>query len=193
MPRTVGTSDETGQQALRTPAQLRVRAIHDYSGEADGDLKLQRGDIIQVTQKHADGWWEGSLPGQQGKFPINFVTVGLSLVVSPFSLIFFGDLSLISVPPVSWWFPLNVTFVPLGVRTTYAHNTTSIQTRTMSCRSRPARSSRSTICRKPHGWKAERETERLAFCQSTIPSGSWIEEHRCCIILSIPRCSLHIG
>jgi hypothetical protein len=40
-----------------------------------GDLMFRSGDIIEVAQKNADGWWDGILGKQRGKFPINFVTV----------------------------------------------------------------------------------------------------------------------
>ena len=39
---------------------IRVRALFDFPGTADGDLVFKRGDIIIVTQKLAPGWWEGT-------------------------------------------------------------------------------------------------------------------------------------
>lgn len=39
---------------------LRVRALFDFPGTADGDLVFRKGDVIVVTQKLAPGWWEGA-------------------------------------------------------------------------------------------------------------------------------------
>lgn len=39
---------------------IRVRALYDFGGTADGDLVFRKGDIIIVTQKLAPGWWEGA-------------------------------------------------------------------------------------------------------------------------------------
>lgn len=41
---------------------LRVRALFDFPGTADGDLVFRKGDVIIVTQKLAPGWWEGAVP-----------------------------------------------------------------------------------------------------------------------------------
>jgi hypothetical protein len=60
---------------MLTPAKLRVRTMFDYEVQMDGDLVFKVGDIIEVAQRHDDGWWDGILEGRQGKFPVNFVTV----------------------------------------------------------------------------------------------------------------------
>lgn len=68
-------SDTNDAPATLTPPKLRVKAMFDYRIHLKGDLIFKSGDIIEVIQKHADGWWDGILGEQQGKFPINFVTV----------------------------------------------------------------------------------------------------------------------
>lgn len=37
-----------------------------------GDLGFRQGDVVQVVEQRADGWWKGSLNGQLGWFPSNF-------------------------------------------------------------------------------------------------------------------------
>ena len=46
-------------------------ALYAYNGEA-GDLSFQEGDVISITKSDGD-WWEGSLNGQKGIFPANYV------------------------------------------------------------------------------------------------------------------------
>ncbi|XP_046849050.1 intersectin-1-like [Xenia sp. Carnegie-2017] len=46
-------------------------ALYSYKGQA-GDLSFQEGDVISITKNEGD-WWEGSLKGQKGIFPANYV------------------------------------------------------------------------------------------------------------------------
>ncbi len=59
--------------------QLRCRSLHDWPGDAEGDLALAVGDVIVVTENEADptGWWQGrnEATGAEGSFPSNFVSL----------------------------------------------------------------------------------------------------------------------
>ena len=46
-------------------------ALYAYSGEA-GDLNFKEGDVITITKSDGD-WWEGTVNGQTGIFPANYV------------------------------------------------------------------------------------------------------------------------
>ena len=46
-------------------------ALYTYNGQA-GDLSFQEGDVISITKSDGD-WWEGTLNGQKGIFPANYV------------------------------------------------------------------------------------------------------------------------
>ena len=46
-------------------------ALYSYNGEA-GDLSFQEGDVISITKSEGD-WWEGTVNGQKGIFPANYV------------------------------------------------------------------------------------------------------------------------
>jgi hypothetical protein len=52
-----------------------VVALYDYTASQAGDLSFNKGDIITVVKKTAsqDDWWRGSLNGQEGDFPGNYV------------------------------------------------------------------------------------------------------------------------
>ncbi|XP_028409524.1 intersectin-1-like isoform X2 [Dendronephthya gigantea] len=46
-------------------------ALYTYNGES-GDLSFQEGDVISITKSEGD-WWEGTVNGQTGIFPANYV------------------------------------------------------------------------------------------------------------------------
>lgn len=51
-----------------------VKANYDYQAQSTGELDFNEGDILEVTEKHQDGWWVGVLNGHEGLFPSNFVS-----------------------------------------------------------------------------------------------------------------------
>lgn len=51
---------------------LVVQAVYSYKRSNNDELNFKKGDIITVTQKD-DGWWEGTLNGETGWFPSNYV------------------------------------------------------------------------------------------------------------------------
>lgn len=50
-----------------------AEALYDYNGQSPSDLTIHRGDIIQLTELVNDDWWKGTLNGQTGIFPRNYV------------------------------------------------------------------------------------------------------------------------
>uniref|UniRef100_V5HB44 Putative guanine nucleotide exchange factor n=1 Tax=Ixodes ricinus TaxID=34613 RepID=V5HB44_IXORI len=50
-----------------------VRAIHNFKGKNNDELCFKKGDILTVTQALEGGWWEGTLDGNTGWFPSNYV------------------------------------------------------------------------------------------------------------------------
>ena len=56
---------------------FRVRAKHTYNAQQSDELSFKVGDDIDVYSKgDGDGWWEGSIVGDDtsfGLFPNNFV------------------------------------------------------------------------------------------------------------------------
>ena len=50
-----------------------AEALYDYNGQSPSDLTIHRGDIIQLTELINDDWWKGTLNGQTGIFPRNYV------------------------------------------------------------------------------------------------------------------------
>jgi signal transducing adaptor molecule len=51
----------------------RVRALYDFNPSEAGELQFRKGDIISVLESVYKDWWKGSLHGQTGIFPLNYV------------------------------------------------------------------------------------------------------------------------
>lgn len=51
----------------------RVRALFDFQPTEPGELQFRKGDVIAVLESVYKDWWKGSLKGQTGIFPLNYV------------------------------------------------------------------------------------------------------------------------
>ncbi|KAG6005172.1 hypothetical protein E4U21_000364 [Claviceps maximensis] len=51
----------------------RVRALYDFVPSEAGELEFKRGDVIAVLESVYKDWWRGSLKGNTGIFPLNYV------------------------------------------------------------------------------------------------------------------------
>ena len=61
---------------LLSPLDIcRCEAQYDYEGQQSDELSIQPGDVIYVTEKIDDDWWQGNLNGTIGIFPANYVDV----------------------------------------------------------------------------------------------------------------------
>lgn len=58
---------------LFRPKVDMAEAMFDYAPQHVGDLALKVGDKVEVSRKGDDGWWSGTLRGQQGNFPGDFI------------------------------------------------------------------------------------------------------------------------
>lgn len=77
-------SAETSSSQAAAPAQpvpagttaatvSRVRALYDFQPSEPGELQFRKGDVIAVLESVYKDWWKGSLRGQTGIFPLNYV------------------------------------------------------------------------------------------------------------------------
>lgn len=51
----------------------RVKALFDFQPSEAGELQFRKGDIITVLESVYKDWWKGSLKGNTGIFPLNYV------------------------------------------------------------------------------------------------------------------------
>ena len=52
----------------------RVRALYDYTAEAEGELSIAESEELDITEKHTSGWWYArNASGQSGFIPQNYV------------------------------------------------------------------------------------------------------------------------
>lgn len=74
-PSTEEQPEISGPVPLGTSAATvsRVRALFDFQPSEPGELQFRKGDTIAVLESVYKDWWKGSLRGQTGIFPLNYV------------------------------------------------------------------------------------------------------------------------
>lgn len=77
VPATASQAEPAAAQAVPSGTSAatvsRVRALFDFQPSEPGELQFRKGDIIAVLESVYKDWWKGSLRGQTGIFPLNYV------------------------------------------------------------------------------------------------------------------------
>jgi signal transducing adaptor molecule len=78
-PQESGSNSQPAQATQPVPSGTtaatvsRVRALFDFQPSEPGELQFRKGDVIAVLESVYKDWWKGSLRGQTGIFPLNYV------------------------------------------------------------------------------------------------------------------------
>lgn len=55
------------------------KVLYDFVPENEGELGLKMGDVVTLLSQIDDNWYEGTIRGQTGYFPVTFVEVMVPL------------------------------------------------------------------------------------------------------------------
>uniref|UniRef100_A0A3P8RKS8 Nephronophthisis 1 n=1 Tax=Amphiprion percula TaxID=161767 RepID=A0A3P8RKS8_AMPPE len=76
---TDGNDGEDEKRAVKPPSQSDPRiytVLSDFKGEQEGDLSVQRGEVLSIIRKTADGWWLAQdTKGSSGLVPRTYLKV----------------------------------------------------------------------------------------------------------------------
>ncbi|KAF1375505.1 hypothetical protein PFLUV_G00220910 [Perca fluviatilis] len=73
-------ADEDEKQAVKPPSQSDPHiytALSDFKGQQEGDLSVQRGEVLRIIRKTVDGWWLAQdVKGNRGVVPKTYLKIG---------------------------------------------------------------------------------------------------------------------
>ncbi|XP_037542884.1 nephrocystin-1 [Nematolebias whitei] len=72
------TDDEDEDRAVQLPCHSQLYVVlSNFKGEQEGDLSIQRGEVLRIIKKASDGWWLAQdTKGNRGVVPKTFLKIG---------------------------------------------------------------------------------------------------------------------
>lgn len=68
-----GTFENGFDRKLKSNTLMKAVAKYSYEPQREDELRLTKGDVVDVLEKSSDGWWKGVCRGETGWFPSNYV------------------------------------------------------------------------------------------------------------------------
>ncbi|EFN89820.1 Protein E(sev)2B [Harpegnathos saltator] len=56
------------------PEECLVQALYDFTPQEAGELEFRRGDVITVTDRSDQHWWNGEIGNRRGLFPSTYAS-----------------------------------------------------------------------------------------------------------------------
>jgi len=56
-----------------------AEALYDFDAENDNEVSFHEGDVIELVSQVDENWFEGTVRGHTGYFPVNYVKVLVAL------------------------------------------------------------------------------------------------------------------
>ncbi|VDD93874.1 unnamed protein product [Enterobius vermicularis] len=68
-----GTFENGFDRKVKSDFLMTAVAKYSYEPQREDELRLTKGDVVDVLEKSSDGWWKGVCHGKTGWFPSNYV------------------------------------------------------------------------------------------------------------------------
>lgn len=60
---------------LRKPTEGQARAKYNFVAQSDIELSLKKGELVSLTRRVDQNWYEGRIGARKGIFPVSYVEV----------------------------------------------------------------------------------------------------------------------
>ena len=66
--------------AYRKPSEGQARAKYNFQAQSAVELSLNKGELVALTRRVDDNWFEGRIANRKGIFPVSYVEVKASIL-----------------------------------------------------------------------------------------------------------------
>lgn len=66
--------------APKKTAEGHGRAKYSFSAQSGIELSLNKGELVTLTRRVDDNWFEGKIANRKGIFPVSYIDVNIYLI-----------------------------------------------------------------------------------------------------------------
>ena len=66
---------QTQGTTYRKPSEGQARAKYNFQAQSAVELSLNKGELVALTRRVDDNWFEGRIANRKGIFPVSYVEV----------------------------------------------------------------------------------------------------------------------